>query len=361
MRLAHRLAAAGAATATQLRATPTALDFGDVQLGVTSPTQPLLVTNAGSAAVKLSGSYGSSGPFSSSGNCKGVTLAKGATCQLMIKFAPKSTGVFNATVVDTFNGVKVNTAVTGTGYARVLISPTSLDFGAVALGDTSAPQTITITNLTSSPMVMTGTGGNAGVFNDTQSCQGVTLAPGASCSQTYTFTPTALGSVSAAGIGTWNGQSYNIALQGIGVPEFQVSPTALDFGNQQYETESAPQSVTITNRRATTASFQIDSSAETPFVLNSTTCNGSPRGGRVVHRGVHVHTAVERHAHRNGSPLHVRIRAVRSCRRPPSRSPELAARLRRSSCSSRPQRSTSVRIRAATSAPGKQSRSRTVG
>lgn len=269
-----------AAAATQLRATPTALDFGDVQVGVTSPTQQVQVTNAGSAAVKLSGTYGSSGPFSSSGNCKGATLAKGATCNLTIKFAPTSTGASTATVVDTFNGVKVSTAVTGTAYARVLISPTALDFGAVALADTSAPQPVTFTNLTAKPMLPTMSGGvGSGQFGSSSDCDDTPLAPGGSCHFFYTFAPSAVGAATSTVRGTANGQSFSVALHGIGVPEFQVSPTALDFGNQQYETTSASQSVTITNRRATTVSFEPYSQAETPYVESSSTCSGSLAAG----------------------------------------------------------------------------------
>src|SRR4051812_217037 len=73
-------AQAGAArpttTTTSLFATPTALDFGDMQVGATSPTQQVTIANSGSTVVTLSGTYGSSGPFSSSGNCKGATLTK---------------------------------------------------------------------------------------------------------------------------------------------------------------------------------------------------------------------------------------------------------------------------------------------
>jgi Putative Ig domain/HYDIN/CFA65/VesB-like, Ig-like domain len=82
----------------------------------------------------------------------------------------------------------------------VAFTPTSLTFAAQAIGTTSAPQSITVTNT-----------GNAGLFISSAAvrntldftevsdgCSGLTLAPGTSCSVSITFSPTASGTRSAA-------------------------------------------------------------------------------------------------------------------------------------------------------------------
>ena len=82
----------------------------------------------------------------------------------------------------------------------VALTPTSLTFAAQAIGTTSAPQSITVTNT-----------GNAGLFINsaavpntldftevTDGCSGLTLAAGTSCSVSITFSPTLSGMRSAA-------------------------------------------------------------------------------------------------------------------------------------------------------------------
>ena len=261
-----RAGAEPAAAATQLTATPTSLDFGDVQLGTASAPQQVQVTNAGTAAVTLSGTYGSSGPFASSGNCKGATLPKGGTCHLTMTFTPTATGASSATVVDTFNGVKLDTAVVGTGYSRLEITPTAFDFGDVAVNETSAQQKVIVTNITSQPMLMSGSYPAIGAFSAISNCSGSTLAPGGSCFVAYEFSPTALGAANAVATGTWNGQSYKVALRGTGVPELMISPTSLDFGTVRPGTQSASQVVKVTNRGAAPAQMTWDITVPPPFI-----------------------------------------------------------------------------------------------
>src|SRR5258708_11451936 len=81
---------------------------------------------------------------------------------------------------------------------RVLITRSSLDFGAVQVGTTAPSQTVTVTNIGPSPVVMSGAGGGVGSpFSGFQSCQGNTLNPGASWQMVYSFSPTAPGPASA--------------------------------------------------------------------------------------------------------------------------------------------------------------------
>jgi Putative Ig domain/Abnormal spindle-like microcephaly-assoc'd, ASPM-SPD-2-Hydin len=102
----------------------------------------------------------------------------------------------------------------------VAFTPTSLTFAAQAIGTTSAPQSITVTNT-----------GNAGLFINSAAvpntldftevsdgCSGLTLAAGTSCSVSITFSPTLSGTRSAAFTLTDNAPNspQTVALTGSG-------------------------------------------------------------------------------------------------------------------------------------------------
>ena len=85
--------------------------------------------------------------------------------------------------------------VAGADDRKVSLSPTSLTFASQTVGTTSAPQTATLTNTGKKSVTITSitiTGTNKGDFAETNTC-GTTLAVGASCTISVTFTPTATG------------------------------------------------------------------------------------------------------------------------------------------------------------------------
>jgi putative Ig domain-containing protein/HYDIN/CFA65/VesB family protein len=119
-----------------------------------------------------------------------------------------------------------------TGAPAVSFSPTSLTFGAQAIGTTSQPQSITVTNTGNASLFINSAatrGANALDFTQvSDGCSGLTLAAGASCTVSITFSPTASGARSATFILTDNAanspQSVPIAGTGTG----QNPPLAID-------------------------------------------------------------------------------------------------------------------------------------
>ncbi|MEF2977954.1 choice-of-anchor D domain-containing protein [Subtercola sp. YIM 133946] len=210
-------APAEAASPAVLRISPTSFDFGSVALGTTSPPQTVTVTNVSAVPVVLSGSGGAAGLFGGSQDCQGTTVQPGASCHMTYAFTPDALGQVTGSTAGDWNGQSFAFSFTGTGVNPFLISPTGLDFGDVAVGATSPPQTVTITNISNSPLAMSGAGGAAGQFGGSQDCQGTTLKPGASCHMTYAFTPTALGPVTDSTSGDWNGQPFSIVFAGTGI------------------------------------------------------------------------------------------------------------------------------------------------
>ncbi|TVP42131.1 MAG: choice-of-anchor D domain-containing protein [Gemmatimonadales bacterium] len=226
---------------------PTGLDFSDVQVGTTSPTQAVSVTNVGAEPVVMSGAGGGAGVFGGSQDCQGLTLAPGASCSMFYAFTPGEAGVAIVTTSGTWNGEPFEIELRGHGVApRFRITGTSLDFGYVPVG--SAVQLpVSVTNISLEAVVVSMAGGAAGEFGGSQNCQGNTLAPGASCQVTYTFAPSEAGLVEGSTGGSVNGQPFALTMRGVGVaPSFRITATSFDFGEVEVGS-SLQQNVVVTN------------------------------------------------------------------------------------------------------------------
>src|SRR4051794_20708554 len=140
---------------------------------------------------------------------------------------------------------------------NVTVSPTVLEFGDVALGATvSIP--VVITNRSTVSMTPNYAGGapaDPTNFGATQSCGGVTLAPGQSCEFTYSFKPTSAGphtTTTTIQVGDTTGSTnYSIFLRGYGGVSLAISASNLDFGNVAVG-GSALRTVDVTNRTTST-------------------------------------------------------------------------------------------------------------
>src|SRR5208282_4039522 len=71
---------------------------------------------------------------------------------------------------------------------------TALDFGGQGVGTTSAPATVTVSNPSGAPLLISGVAASD-AFTVTNACP-VTLAPGSSCALSISFSPTAIGDAS---------------------------------------------------------------------------------------------------------------------------------------------------------------------
>ena len=144
--------------------------------------------------------------------------------------------------------------------AWAAVSPQSLTF-AQALGGASGAQTIALSNAGNAALAISSvgiTGPGAASFHETNHC-GSTLAAGGSCTVSVTFTPSALGSVTAVlqVSGSAPGSPYRVGLNGTGtgVPAIAMHPAALAFAAQAPGTGSAGKMGTFTN--SGTAALQI--------------------------------------------------------------------------------------------------------
>lgn len=248
-------------TATMTAPTPavslssSSLRFSNQLVGTTSAAQSVTLTNPGGASLTIN-SIVASGDFARTTTCA-ASLPAGASCTISVTFTPTATGERSGTIDITDNAVGSphQVSLSGTGTASAVgLSPTSLSFATEAgqpVGTTSDSQTVTLTNVGSATLNITSIAAS-GDFARTNNC-GTSLAAGASCTISVTFSPTAAGTRSGAVTITDDaaGSPHAVDLVGTGTippaPAVNLSPGSLSFGDQPLGETSASQTVTLTN------------------------------------------------------------------------------------------------------------------
>lgn len=229
----------------------TSLTFAPIPVGTTSALQTVTISNTGSIALQIV-PLSLSGDFSETDNCSSSTgIAAGQGCTVTVSFTPSAVGVRTGQVTIISNDAAGSTVIhfSGTGgVPAVTLSSISLAFGNQPVNTTSSPQSVTLTNSGSGPLTITSIAAS-GNFSQTNSC-GAQVAPGANCTITVTFTPSAIGASSGAITISDNaaGSPQMISLTGTGTAAIAVlSATSLSFGDQPVSTAGAAQNVTLTN------------------------------------------------------------------------------------------------------------------
>ena len=181
---------------TQIAASPKSLSFGSVTVG-TSHSLSEKLTNDGNRSVTLSQATLTGAGFSVSGLVLPIALGPRGSTTFTVVFAPKVSGSVPGHISITSTGTALSISLSGTGAASpaASLSPSSLPFASQGLGTTSSAQVVTLTNSGGTTLSITGialTGANAGDFAQTNTC-GNSVAAGAKCTISATFTPSATG------------------------------------------------------------------------------------------------------------------------------------------------------------------------
>ncbi|MGA2476217.1 MAG: choice-of-anchor D domain-containing protein [Terriglobia bacterium] len=234
------------------------LSFGSVTAG-TSLTQGVTLTNTGFRPETVSQATVTGAGFSISGPVLPLTLNRFDNATFNVEFAPAVGGSVTGTlsiVTNTWWNSTISISLSGTGVAQPTanLSPPSMTFASQALGSTSSAQAATLTNSGGTTLNITSialTGANASDFAQTNTCGG-SVAGGANCTISVTFTPAASGSRTASVSITDNasGSPQTVSLSGTGTGTatlVSLSPTSLAFGNQSLGTTSAAQALTLSN------------------------------------------------------------------------------------------------------------------
>jgi len=196
-----------------------------------SITQGTPLTSAQlNASASVSGTFVYSPPAS-------TVLSAGNNQQLNVTFTPTDTANYSSATA-------ANTISVLPAPSTLVITESSLSFGSLAMGASSAPQTSTLINSGTTPVAIGGiaiSGTNSSFFQFVSPAPGASclnlggsLAPGASCTLDVSFIPAATGSLSASIVVSDNAGSgsQTISLGGTGnynpTPFIErISPTAV--------------------------------------------------------------------------------------------------------------------------------------
>jgi phospholipase C len=204
----------GDAAATLL---PSPLNFGSVAIGATSAAQSSTLTDTSTtvalniSSIALSGANPGDFKISTASTCPSAgSIQPLATCLVTITFSPTATGSRSATLTvnDNTSAGSQTVSLTGSGTggssATATLLPATLGFGSIAVGSTSAAQSSTLTDTSSTEALNISSialsGANPGDFKiaSASTCPtSGTVQSLATCLVTITFSPTASGSRSA--------------------------------------------------------------------------------------------------------------------------------------------------------------------
>lgn len=200
------------------------LNFGLLEIGLTSASQTVTVTNVSSHPATIS-SITRSGDYSESNTCPITpnTLNPGQNCTITVTFKPTVAGTRKGAVTLKDNdpgSLSQAIALTGVGETLALgFSPPSLNLGTVFVGSSSS-QSATVTNDSAAPVNITGISISPayGTFTQTNNCP-ATLNVQQTCTVTITFTP--------PDVFTYNA-TVSVANSGNGTAQLGVTGTGAD-------------------------------------------------------------------------------------------------------------------------------------
>ena len=196
--------------APEIMITPATVDFGDHEIGSTSPALAVTIDNPGSVDATISSISSIAPPFfeTGAGTCPTppFALIPGTNCTLEYEFAPGMIGTQSDSVaiVSDAQSSPDSFVLLGRGIMPVVaLDPMALDFGNVVVGQTSPAQTVTLTNngTTEVEIDSIGIGGAAAgdyALENNSCAAGSIVAPGLSCQFDVEFTPSAEGARSAS-------------------------------------------------------------------------------------------------------------------------------------------------------------------
>ena len=218
--------------------TPASHNFGNVAMNTSSVPVNFTLRNSEVTPLNISsiGFTGTNaGDFSQTNTCGTLptNLAAGTSCTLSVTFTPSETGAESATLTvnDSAAAAQYQTltsALSGTGIADATLTPASHNFGSVTVKTPSSAQIFTLKNYQLTALNISGigfTGANYADFSQTNTCGTLpaSLAAGASCTISVTFTPSGTGAEKATltvndGAAAAQYQTLTSALSGTGAP-----------------------------------------------------------------------------------------------------------------------------------------------
>jgi hypothetical protein len=268
-------------------------DAGALSHSVTAPSSTTSFTASFNTAYQLTtaaspSAGGSVSPASGTFYAAGAVVNLTATPNSGYNFSSWTGSVASAGSSSTTVTMSAPQTVTANFIATlpaVTLTPPTLTFTAIT-GATSAAQSATLTNTGNAALAISGislTGSGAASFGQTNTC-GSTLAPGANCAISITFTPSSAATFAAALSVADNaaGSPHTVTLSGTGTaaPSFTVSSTNTSQTVTRGGTASFTISVTPVNgsfsNTVTFSASGLPAGATASFTPASVTPGSSP-------------------------------------------------------------------------------------
>ena len=235
-------------------ASPSAVNFGAVNVNSLSAPTAIVFTNTGTRAVFLQHVLSNLSQFTVTGPSLPAVLGIGQSMSFHVVFQPTAALAASAsltfTMVRSSEGTLV-VPITGTGVqAELSVIPASISFGSVPVGVTNT-QTVTLRNPGTANLVIS----QAAVSGSGLTLSGIslpiTMTPGGSSSFTVAFDPHSSASITGALTLVSNTPNSPLltALSGTGISQVRLlssNSASLNFGSLAPHT-SASQTVTLTN------------------------------------------------------------------------------------------------------------------
>ncbi|HEX4004971.1 MAG TPA: Ig-like domain-containing protein [Acidobacteriaceae bacterium] len=270
---------------------PSLVHFGAVPVNTSSAVKTVILTNNQPTPLSLN-SVLLGGPFALSPGSPSVTtcpvsggtLAAGASCVIGLVFQPTIGGAApgQITVNDSASNSPQFVGLHGWGVASVIAAPANLGFYNTVVGQTSAPQNVTVTNFETVAVNFSSIVVPApyAVVPGTTTCiAGTPLASGSSCTISVTLTPTIVGTVAPASITIYDDGTNApqlVSLSGSGQVPVKFTPAWLNFGTVVVNVAKV-ENVTLTNNQTGALSINSISGFTGGYALDSSsTCPMSP-------------------------------------------------------------------------------------
>ncbi len=237
---------------TSASVNPSSLTFQSQALDTTSTALTVTLENTGSTAL-VPTSISMSSSFSETDNCVNAPVAAGASCSISVTFTPQAIGPLTGTMTIYANvdGGQLTVDLNGTGAAAgaVTLAPSTVSFGGVEVGATSAPLSVTVANSSTSAIPISNVSITAPFVIAGNACGTTSLAASSDCQVNVEYDPTASGAATGLLTFTDGAGTQTVQLTGTGeaAPTDTLNPTSLSFPSTADGQVSAALSVTITN------------------------------------------------------------------------------------------------------------------
>ena len=168
-------------------------------------------------------------------------------------------------------------------FAQASVSPASVTWASVPVGNKGGQKVVTLTNGGSAAISISSiafSGANPGDFQIFSKTCGTSLGAAASCTANIVFAPSTAGvrTATLSFTDTASNSPQTVALSGTGTAGASVTPTALSFGGINVGSSSAAQSVTLKNGGTATisiSSIAISGTNAGDFSISSNACGSS--------------------------------------------------------------------------------------